>query len=186
MNEKTTTLNIVLDCIKELSETPEKVAPRKDIIERTGLTPHIIKERIDDLLESGQIKRIDRGVYQSVKMFPPARPIFLSALPDGVTIIEVGDTVIHLTPTEEKLMRGMFGGRAFEAVQSKPEPATQVEPADVMTLDDVARLFGVSRKHARDKLVKSPDFPQKIRSSSPRKPLWLRATILEFMAEVPA
>ena len=109
MNENTSTLQIVLNCIKELTANTG-IAPRADIIKLTGLSPNVIKERVDELLESGQIKRRERGVYQAVVTFPAARPISRTALADGTTVIEVGDTVLHLTPQEDRAMGGMYGG----------------------------------------------------------------------------
>jgi len=109
MNAATSTLEVVLNCIKELTATTG-MAPRNDIIRLTALSPNTIKERLDELIESGQIKRRERGVYQYVSTFPAARPISRTALADGTTVIEVGDTVLHLTPQEDRAMGGMYGG----------------------------------------------------------------------------
>lgn len=105
----TSTLEIVLACVKELTANTG-MAPRSAIIESTGLSPHIIKERIDELIESGQIKRRERGVYQYVTVFASSRAISRTVLPDGMSIIEIGDTVLHLTPQEEKRLSSMYGG----------------------------------------------------------------------------
>jgi hypothetical protein len=186
MNETTSTLHIVLSCIKELTANTG-MAPRAAIIESTGLSPHIIKERIDELLESGQIKRRERGVYQHVTVFAPARAISKTALTDGEVILEVGDTVLHLTPAEERMMRSMFGSATVE-LQQAPATAPQTIPrpsALVMSLDDIAEVFCVSRRVARDKIVKDPGFPPTIPGSSERKMMWAKSAVMEYLG-VPA
>lgn len=191
MNETTSTLQIVLSCIKELSATEKQVAPRQAIIEQTGLSTHIIKERIDELLESGQIRRVDRGVYQSVKLFPPARPISKTALEDGEVILEVGDSVLHLTPAEERMMRGMFGSATVE-IQHAPAPApaqpllvsrATAHGISIMTIDDIADTCMVGRRYARDNIIKRPDFPPHIPGCSRKKPMWLTSAVQAYFSQ---
>ena len=149
MNETTSTLQIVLNCIKELTANTG-MAPRASIIELTGLSPHIIKERIDELLESGQIQRRERGVYQYVTVFPPPRAISRTVLPDGLAVIEVGDTVLHLTPNEEKRLASMYGTNG-----SQPEAprALAAQPTPFLSAFDVSEMLGCSvyqvEEHAR-------------------------------------
>lgn len=60
---------------------------------------------------------------------------------------------------------------------------------ELLDLDDIARLYRVSRRHARDVLVKQPGFPKPAPGSSPKIPLWhaekIRAYIAEESAEIP-
>lgn len=148
MNENTSTLQIVLTCIKELTANTG-MAPRAAIIENTGLSPHIIKERIDELLESGQIKRRERGVYQHVTVFAPARVISRTVLPDGMAVIDVGDTVLHLTPLEEKRLSSMYGGGAATATAAAP---TYPLPPQVQFLsaEDVSEMLGCTSKQVEE------------------------------------
>jgi hypothetical protein len=142
MTDNTSTLQIVLNCIKELTANTG-MAPRAAIIETTGLSPHIIKERIDELLESGQIKRRERGVYQHVTVFAPARAISRTVLPDGLAVIEVGDTVLHLTPHEEKRLSSMYGSGA--AVQPAATTAYPLPPqVQFLSSEDVSEMLGCS------------------------------------------
>lgn len=142
MNENTSTLHIVLSCIKELTANTG-MAPRAAIIESTGLSPHIIKERIDELLESGQIKRRERGVYQHVTVFAPARAISRTVLPDGLAVIEVGDTVLHLTPHEEKRLSSMYGGAG--SIQPAASQAYPLPPqVQFLSSEDVSEILGCS------------------------------------------
>ena len=188
MNENTSTLQIVLSCIKELTANTG-MAPRAAIIEQTGLSPHIIKERIDELLESGQIKRRERGVYQHVTVFSPPRPISKTALSDGEVILEVGDIVLHLTPAEERMMRGMFGNATVE-IQHAPAPAQPLlvsrataHGISIMTIDDIADTCMVGRRYARDNIIKRPDFPPHIPGCSRKKPMWLTSAVQAYFSQ---
>lgn len=42
----------------------------------------------------------------------------------------------------------------------------------LLDLDDIAKLYRVSRRHARDFLVKQPGFPARVPASSSKIPLW--------------
>jgi len=53
----------------------------------------------------------------------------------------------------------------------------------LLTLDQIAATFHVSRTHARDALVKRPDFPKPVPGSTKKKPLWLRDTIEAFLRQ---
>lgn len=60
---------------------------------------------------------------------------------------------------------------------------------ELMNIDDIATLYRVSRRHARDVLVKQPGFPKPAPGSSPKIPLWhadkIRAYIAADFAEIP-
>lgn len=60
---------------------------------------------------------------------------------------------------------------------------------ELLDLDDIAKLYRVSRRHARDVLVKQPGFPRPAPGSSTKIPLWnaekIRAYIAEESAEIP-
>lgn len=51
----------------------------------------------------------------------------------------------------------------------------------LLDLDDIAKLYRVSRRHARDVLVKQPGFPKPAPGSSPKIPLWLEDEIRAYV-----
>lgn len=53
----------------------------------------------------------------------------------------------------------------------------------LLTIDQIASTFQVSRNFARDYLVKRPDFPKPIPGSTRKKPLWLRDRIEDFIRQ---
>jgi hypothetical protein len=52
---------------------------------------------------------------------------------------------------------------------------------ELLTIDDIAALYRVSRRQARDVITKLVGFPSRVPGSSERRPLWLRDDILAFM-----
>lgn len=177
---------IVLACIKRLCDRSEKrVANYCDIVSESGISPHVVKDRCKELVESQEIERVSRGVYGAVKVFAPPRPISKTVLADGEVVLEIGDDVVHLTPQEERLLRGMFGSATVE-LQQVAAPVVQQQQQQavapvIMTLDDIAALFNVSRRVARDKITKDPGFPATVPGSTERKPMWAKATIMEYL-----
>lgn len=52
---------------------------------------------------------------------------------------------------------------------------------DLLTLEDVASVYRVTYRYARDVLVKKPDFPKPIPGSTRKNPLWLRDTLERYI-----
>lgn len=150
---QTSTLQAVLDAIKDLTATTG-MAPRQAIIESTKLSQHIIKERIDELIESGNVVRRERGVYQYVEVFAPARPVSRTVIHGGMTIIEVGDITLKLTPVEEGMLRSMYAGASHQP----PAPQQPATGLSILRIDDVAQMLGCSR-HVVIKNAESGKFP---------------------------
>lgn len=56
---------------------------------------------------------------------------------------------------------------------------------ELLTLDDIATMYRISRTHARDTLTKKPGFPPRVPGSTRARPLWLRESIMEYMRSSP-
>jgi hypothetical protein len=54
---------------------------------------------------------------------------------------------------------------------------------ELLDLDDIAKLYRVSRRHARDVLVKQPGFPTQAPGTSSKIPLWSAAKIQAYIAD---
>jgi hypothetical protein len=52
---------------------------------------------------------------------------------------------------------------------------------DLLTIDDIAKLYRVSVKRARDVIVRAPGFPKEAPGSTPRHRRWLRGEIKAFI-----
>jgi len=52
---------------------------------------------------------------------------------------------------------------------------------DLLTLHDIAEMYRVSYRQARDVITKHPSFPKPVPACSRKKPLWLRDMIEAFV-----
>lgn len=52
--------------------------------------------------------------------------------------------------------------------------------AVLMNLDDIADFWRCTRRHARDIVVKQPDFPDPAPGSTVKHPVWVRSKVLRF------
>jgi len=52
---------------------------------------------------------------------------------------------------------------------------------ELMTLDDIADLYQVKRKYARDMIVKRIGFPSIVPGSSDRFPRWLSSDVRDYL-----
>ena len=171
--------SIVLACIKQLTDEHGS-ATYQQIIDAAGISPHIVKERCDPLVNlTHEVERITRGVYRAIKSFAPPRPISKTVLADGEVVLEIGDDVVHLTPQEERLLRGMFGSAPVEIHQPPPQvqAAQPVEQSLVMDIGEIACLFRVSRRFALNRIIAAQGFPRPIPGSHRRKMLWARSDV---------
>lgn len=51
---------------------------------------------------------------------------------------------------------------------------------NLMTLDDIANMLKMSRKHVRDVVTKTKGFPEPVPGSGSRKPRWTEDAVREF------
>lgn len=57
---------------------------------------------------------------------------------------------------------------------------------DLLTPDDIARLWKVSRDYAMRYLVKKPEFPDPAPGSTRKNPRWRAADVLAYLSPPPA
>jgi predicted DNA-binding transcriptional regulator AlpA len=55
----------------------------------------------------------------------------------------------------------------------------------LLTIDDIAQLYQVSRWHARDNIVKAPDFPKIAPGTTWKKPRWVASEVRDFLHRRP-
>lgn len=91
----------VYDAVCELhyQETP---ANRETVSALTGLTMSEFDHCAKDLCSQGRLVRIWKGHYEPVTKHQPMRVISRTKLEDGTVKIDVGDTVLALTPREAR------------------------------------------------------------------------------------
>lgn len=73
---------------------------------------HIKCTSVDD----GKLKRLLRGIYELVEVFPPARTISKTVLSNGAVVYDIGDDVLTLSPQEARVLAELSMGAAGTAV----------------------------------------------------------------------
>lgn len=105
----------IYDAVRDL-RAQDQIATRETVAELTGLKLTIVDDRLRALVDDGRLKRLIRGIYELVEVFPPARTISKTVLDNGFTMIEVGDDVVlHLTPSEDRALGLLQMGAATQA-----------------------------------------------------------------------
>lgn len=117
MRERSTAAN-VFEAVKDL-HAQEQIVTRETLAEATGLKLAIVDDRLSYLADNGKIRRVQRGVYVPVEQYAPARLITRTLLPDGGTVLEIGDDVIHLSPRESRMIGELMAGsgQQYAAIQ---------------------------------------------------------------------
>ena len=135
---------IVLGAIEDL-HAREQIVTREILAELTGLKLTTIDDRLGHLVDTGKIRRVQRGVFVPLEQHRPARPISRTLCPDGTTVLEVGDTVMILSPRESRMIGELMAGSSqqYAAIEIGHEAARlnavlQAQISDVRR--EVARM----------------------------------------------
>ena len=140
---------IVLSAVQDLFAR-EQIVTREILAELTGLKLTTIDDRLGHLVDTGKIRRVQRGVFVPLEQHRPARPISRTLCPDGTTVLEVGDTVMILSPRESRMIGELMAGSShqYAAIEIGHEAARlnavlQAQISDVRR--EVARM-GLTRE----------------------------------------
>ena len=140
---------VVLGAIEDL-HAREQIVTREILAELTGLKLTTIDDRLGHLVDTGRIRRVQRGVFVPLEQHRPARPISRTLCPDGTTVLEVGDTVMILSPRESRMIGELMAGSSqqYAAIEighetARLNAALQAQISDVRR--DVARM-GLTRE----------------------------------------
>ena len=138
------TAEVVMGAIEDL-HAREQIVTREILAELTGLKLTTIDDRLGHLVDSGKIRRVQRGVFVPLEQHRPARPISRTLCPDGTTVLEVGDTVMILSPRESRMIGELMAGSShqYAAIEighetARLNAALQAQISDVRR--EVARM----------------------------------------------
>lgn len=115
--------NQTLETIRHLYAIKQRAVSTLEIEACSKLALSTVHDSLKRLLEVGRITRPARGLYVPVIQYQAPRAISQTLLPDGTCKIEVGDSVIELTPPEHRTLVRMLGGVMAEAAQMAAESA---------------------------------------------------------------
>ena len=107
------TAEVVMGAIEDL-HAREQIVTREILAELTGLKLTTIDDRLGHLVDTGKIRRVQRGVFVPLEQHRPARPISRTLCPDGTTVLEVGDTVMILSPRESRMIGELMAGSSHQ------------------------------------------------------------------------
>ncbi len=132
---------VVMEAITDL-HNQEQIVTREVLAEVTGIKLATLDWHIDQLIDSGQIRRVKAGVFVPATCHKPARSISRSLLPDGTSVLEVGDTVLILTPREARMIGEMFASSAsaYSTIQAGWEIGMSNSQNDVLIREMRRRL----------------------------------------------
>ena len=138
------TAEVVMGAIEDL-HAREQIVTREILSELTGLKLTTIDDRLGHLVDTGKIRRVQRGVFVPLEQHRPARPISRTLCPDGTTVLEVGDTVMILSPRESRMLGELMAGSShqYAAIEighetARLNAALQAQISDVRR--EVARM----------------------------------------------
>ena len=142
---------IVLSAVQDL-HAREQIVTREILAELTGLKLTTIDDRLGHLVDTGRIRRVQRGVFVPLEQHRPARPISRTLCPDGTTVLEVGDTVMILSPRESRMIGELMAGSSqqYAAIEIGHEAAR-------LNAALQAQISDVRREVARMGLTKEED-----------------------------
>lgn len=104
----------VLDAVTDL-HNQEQVVTRETLSDLLDLKQSIIDDNLTSLVNDGLIHRVQRGVYVPTVEHKPARVISKIVLPDGTTVIDIGDNIVlTLTPKESRVLGNLMMCEALQ------------------------------------------------------------------------
>ena len=101
--------DLIFEAVRELRSL-DQVATRETVAELTGLKQSIVDDRLRALVDDGKLKRLMRGVYEVVHTYDPPRVMSRTILEDGSVKYDIGDTVLTLTPSEDRRLAELGAG----------------------------------------------------------------------------
>ena len=104
----------ILEAIEDL-HNQEQIVTRETLSQLTDLKLSIVDDRLSYLVDSGQIIRVQRGVFIPAPKHRPARLMSKMVLPDGTVKIEIGDDeILTLTPREARHLGNLMVAEAMQ------------------------------------------------------------------------
>ncbi|MDI3510833.1 MAG: hypothetical protein PWQ61_1598 [Betaproteobacteria bacterium] len=87
-----------------------EVSSRETVAQVTRLRLAIVDNHLKELAADGILRRVQRGCYVPAETHPPPRPVSITETEDSTIVLEIGESVLHLTPREARMIgRGLAG-----------------------------------------------------------------------------
>lgn len=139
MKEKSSK-QIVMEAIEDLY-WQEQVVTREALVEHTGLKRSVIDDKVKALRAEDMVISRERGIYEPAKRHPPARHCSVSFLPDGMTILELGDDMLKATPREARNLGLALHGWGTQAIELERSRQNERHNAELLSrVRDLERI----------------------------------------------
>ena len=144
-NQKSRTRQTIYEAIVDLV-AQEQPATRKSISAVTGLKLTLVDEHCNNMVDDEVLMRDLPGIFRPVERFPLPRAISTTILPSTWIKLEVGDTVMDLTPREARMLgQSLVGfGMQYSMIQFGQEVAIANAHNDVVIKEARRRSAGKS------------------------------------------
>jgi len=138
---------LILEAITDLHNS-EQIVTREVLVQMTGFKMPIVDWHVSQLVTDEKIRRVRAGVVVPIGSNRPARPISRSIVPDdGTSVLEIGETVLVLTPKEARMLGEIFGGVAMQyaSIQMSHEVGVTNAHNDVLLREANRRITELER-----------------------------------------
>jgi hypothetical protein len=108
-----TTRETIWEAVCDL-HAQEQVATREVLSELTGMHMGLVDEHVKNLINDGRLRRLRAGVFIPVETLPPARSPSITVMASGMVKLEIGDTLLELTPREVRMVGTALAGFAMQ------------------------------------------------------------------------
>ncbi|RYF55296.1 MAG: hypothetical protein EOO27_21460 [Comamonadaceae bacterium] len=155
--ESRTTAQIIWDTMQELQQQVQ-VITRQRLMELTGLKYTLIDDHVSRWIEEGRLRRVLDGVYELPAPMPEPRAVSVTDLPDGMTVIELGDQELRLWPREARALGLRLAGNAlqFSSLQQQHDVNALYAEATVRNRALADRVGDLERQLLRSTRGPSP------------------------------
>jgi len=140
---------IIWDTMLALRENGQAIT-RQRLMELTGMKYTLVDDHTSRWIDDGRLRRVTDGVYELPEPTPEPRPVSVTDLHDGMTVIEVGDQELRVWPPEARAIGLRLVGNAmqFAQLQTQHDVGALLVQATVRNQALADRLSDLERKNA--------------------------------------
>lgn len=132
IEEKRTTRQIIWGALVDL-RAQGQIATRQVLAEVTSLKLTTVDDHLNRMVEDGQLRRPVAGVVEIIDQMPAPRPMSITDLPDGMTIVELGDYEIRMWPQERRALAKRLAGDVVQYSNIEYGRETSVAMAEMLS-----------------------------------------------------
>ncbi|MEJ5028805.1 hypothetical protein WH303_06505 [Comamonas sp. MYb69] len=147
-----TTSQIIWGTVMDLRSAGQAIS-RKRLMELSDMPYTKVDDHVSRWIEEGRMRRVVDGVYEVVDPMPEPRAVSVTDLPDGMTLVEIGDQELRLWPTEARALGQRMAGNAFQftQLQTRDDVAALLVEATVRNRALADRVYDLEREQSRIK-----------------------------------